>query len=132
MDVRNFGPDDLHLRLLFEDFPDAPGQPPDNLALSADAVVVPANSDWVKVMFAVTPAALAGAGFGTVEGALTDVDTIRIFHNPLPEFGGPGAGPPEVNAVLGVDNITAVVPEPSTWLFAVTGLTVLLAGRKLS
>ena len=132
MDVRNFGPSDLHLRLLFEAFPDEPFMPPTDLALSADAIIVPANSDWMRIVFAVTPDALATAGFGTVEGALMGADTIRIFHNPLPTFSGPGVGPPMVNAVLGVDNITAVVPEPSTWLFGVTGLAVLVAGRMRS
>jgi hypothetical protein len=43
MSVNNFGPDDLYLRLLFEDF-EGPG-PPANLALTARPIVVPAGSD---------------------------------------------------------------------------------------
>ena len=116
MSVNNFGPDDLQLRLLFEDFPAAPMMPPDNLALSANAVVVPAGSGWMTIVFPVTAADLVGGGLGTVQGALLDVDTIRIFHNPAPAFPGPGVGIPTVNATLGVDNIQAV-PEPGAiWL----------------
>lgn len=132
MDVNNFGPDDLYLRLLFEDFPAIPG-PPDNLALSANAVFVPAGSGWVKAVFPVFPAALVTGGLGTVEGALAGVDTIRIFHNPDPTFPGPGVGIPVVNAVLGVDNITAsAIPEPATWALMGTGLAFALLRKRLS
>ena len=127
MSVNNFGPEDLHLRLLFEDFPAAPMMPPDNLALSANAVIVPAGSGWMTILLPVSAADLVGGGLGTVLGALMDVDTIRIFHNPAPEFPGPGVGIPVVNATLGVDDIQAV-PEPGAiWLLggglmAVAGL----------
>jgi hypothetical protein len=125
MDVNNFGPEDLHLRLLFEAF-SMPG-PPDHLALSANAVVVPANSGWTRIQFPITPADLVIDTFGTVTGALTDMDTLRIFHNPDPTFPGPGVGIPTVNVTLGVDNITALVPEPGTvWLLA-GGLLAFLA-----
>jgi hypothetical protein len=120
MAVNNFGPDELVLRLLFEDF-DAPG-PPANLALTLADIVVPAGSGWTNIVFDLSAANLAQAGFGTVEGALTDVDTLRIFHNPNPAFPGPGAGIPMVTAELGVDNIAAVVPEPATATLALLGL----------
>ena len=129
MSVNNFGPEDLHLRLLFEDFPDAPMMPPDNLALSANAIVMPAGSGWMTILFPVTAADLVGGGLGTVLGALIDVDTIRIFHNPAPEFPGPGVGIPTVNATLGVDNIHAV-PEPGAiWLLG-GGLMAVVGWRR--
>jgi hypothetical protein len=119
MDVINFGPADLHLRLLFEDF-DGMG-PPLNLALSADAVFVPAGSGWQTVSFDVTPGALVPGVFGTVNGALMSADTLRLFHNPEPEFGGPGMGPPMVSVQLGIDNISTLtpVPEPGTYMAGV-------------
>jgi hypothetical protein len=114
MDVNNFGPDSVSLRLLFEDLNPTPG-PPLNLALSATAVEVPANSGWMRIVFAVRPADLIGGGLGTVQGALENADLIRIFHNPAAQFPGPPTGPPPVTVTLGVDNITAAqIPEPRT------------------
>lgn len=128
MDVNNFGPDDLVLRLFFEDF-DGPG-PPVNLALTLADIVVPAGSGWMSVIFDLSPANLAGGGLGTVEGAMTDVDVMRIFHNPAPAFPGPGVGIPTVTTTLGVDNIAAVVPEPATVVLMLTGVGVALRRRR--
>ena len=116
MDVNNSGPSDLSLRLLFEDFGGI--GPPLNLALSANAVFVPANSGWQTISFDVTPGGLIPGLFGTVSGALMGANTIRLFHNPQPEFGGPNVGPPMVNVILGVDNIStfSAVPEPGTYM----------------
>jgi hypothetical protein len=128
MDVNNFGPDDLVLRLLFEDF-DGPG-PPTNLALTLANVVVPAGSGWTNVIFDLSSSNLA-ALLGTVNGALTDVGVMRIFHNPDPTFPGPGVGIPQVTARVGVDNITAIVPEPASTLLLVGGLgAALLRARR--
>ena len=126
MDVNNFGPSDLYLGLLFEDF--AGAGPPVNLALSANAIFVPANSGWLSVQFPVATANLI-AVLGTANGALTSTDTLRIFHNFNPEFPGPGAGIPTVTAVLGIDNIT-VVPEPATLSFLAGGLLALFVRRR--
>ena len=133
MDVHNLGPEELHLRLLFEDFEGA--GPPANLALSASAVIVPAGSGWITVDFPIGPTDLVVDTFGTVMGALSDTDTLRIFHNPAATFPGPGAGIPPVSATLGVDNIsgqilTAEVPVPPTILLIFAGL-VGLSFRRL-
>jgi hypothetical protein len=129
MDVNNFGPSDLVLRLLFEDF-DGPG-PPANLALTLAGVTVPANSGWMAVSFDLSLANLGVETFGTVIGALGHVDTLRIFHNPDPTFPGPGVGIPPVDVVLGVDNIAATaVPEPTTLVLVGGGLAALLARRR--
>jgi hypothetical protein len=128
MNANNFGPEDLYLRLLFEDFGPLPG-PPVNLALSANAVVVPANSGWMTVQFPIAPGDLMPETFGTVVGALTDTNTLRIFHNPMPAFPGPGVGIPSVSAVLGVDNIAAI-PEPGTWALLAGGFLLLLSRRR--
>jgi hypothetical protein len=116
MDVNNFGPSDLNLRLLFEDFGGL--GPPLNLALSAEAVLVPAGSGWQTVSFAITSDSLIPGIFGSVNGALMNADTVRIFHNPVAEFGGPNIGPPMVNVQLGLDNIStfSAIPEPGTYV----------------
>lgn len=129
MDVNNLGPDDLVLRLLFENFPDGPpGPPPTDIALTLANIVVPAGSGWQRVVFDLSPANLAAGVFGTVAGALGDVDIIRIFHNPAPAFPGPGVGIPPVVATLGVDNIRAV-PEPLTGVLLVIGAGAALGRR---
>ena len=119
MDVNNFGPDELHLRLLFAD---PLMGPPSNVAFSTTAVIVPAGSGWTRVTFLVGPGSLTPA-LGDALLALMNATELRIFHNPAAAFPGPGSGPAAVNAQLGVDNITATaVPEPTTMLLLGTGL----------
>jgi hypothetical protein len=75
MDVRNFGPSDLTLRLLLEHF-DMPG-PPTDVALTVDGVFVPAGGNWTTVVFDLTNLA-ALPGFGTVEGASLSQPASRL------------------------------------------------------
>ena len=125
MDVNNFGPEDLTLRLLFVNFAEMEAVPPD-VAWTLDPVIVPAGSGWNDVLFSLSLANLF-APFGTVADALADVDELRIFHNPNPSFGGPGVGAPAVVATLGIDNIgvvanTTPIPEPASVLLMLAGL----------
>jgi hypothetical protein len=128
MDLFNFGPQDLYLRLLFAD---PLGGPPSNLAISSDAIFLAAGSGWTSVVFPIAPADLS-ALIGSVNGALTSPTELRIFHNSDPQFPGPGAGIPPVNAQLGIDNIQAVVsdvPEPATALLYGIGAAALMWRR---
>ena len=131
MDVNNFGPDALFLRLLFVNFP--PGGPPPgptDIAWTVAPVIVPSGSGWTHVSFDLSPLNLF-APFGSVAGALGDVNELRLFHSVVPAFGGPGIGAEPVSATLGVDNIAAAaVPEPSSMLLLGTAGLSLLAARR--
>ncbi len=121
MDVRNFGPSDLSLRLLVAG-PFGQTGPPGNIAFTTNSIFVPAGGGWTSVTFLIGPEHLT-ATRGTAVGALTNAGALRLYHNPEPGFGGFNNGPPPVNARLGVDNITATaVPEPTTLLLLGTGL----------
>jgi hypothetical protein len=72
---------------------------------------------------------------GTAAGALSDVVELRLFHNPLPVFGGPGGNSsPAIQTTVGVDNIRAIgtstIPEPSTVALLGTGILALAAGAR--
>lgn len=130
MDVRNSGPDDLFLRLLFENFGALPG-PPTDLAVTLADILVPAGSAWMSIAFDLSGANLSALA-GTVNGALSDVNVLRLFHNPVPGHAGPPVGPPVVNATLGVDNISAVsaVPEPHTSMLLLGAVAAYLLVRR--
>ena len=128
MDVRNFGPADVYLRLLFEHMT-VPNTPPVDLALSSNYVLVPAGMDWTHITFPIDPANLT-APIGTSAGALANTTVMRLFSNQAPAFGGPGNGPPAITVTLGVDNIQAIgaaaIPEPGTFVLLAAGLAVLV------
>ena len=123
MDVNNFGATDLVLRLLVVNFPDNPG-PPTDAAWTLSPILVPANSGWFSVKFDLSATNLF-APIGTPAGALSDVDELRLFHNPDPAFGGPGVGAPPVVASLGIDNIRAVPEASATLLLLLLGVGAL-------
>jgi hypothetical protein len=127
MDVNNFGPDDLFLRLLFVEF-GAMG--PVNAAFT-DAVFVASGSGWEDIYFPIAPSNLTVL-LGTAEDALANADELRIFHNEDPVF-AVGLNPP-VTATLGVDNIaaaTGAIPEPAVTTLLLAGLLTAAARRRL-
>jgi hypothetical protein len=128
--LNNLGSTTLHLRLLLADF--AQLGMPAHIALSAEAVVLEPGSGWSPVVFPIGPASLVSGGFGTVDGALANADVLRIFHNPEPTFPGPmQGGIPDIEGVLGIDNIATAVPEPSTAALLLAGIAAAGAlGRK--
>ena len=126
MDVRNFGPDDAFLRLLFAD---PAGASPTNIAIT-DAVFVPGGGNWTSIDFDVSASSLI-AILGNPATALTNATELRIFHNPSPTFPAPPTGPPPVTLTLGVDNIQAV-PESSSSRLIGAGMFLLIGSAKKS
>jgi len=122
MDLRNFGPSDLYIRLLLEDLSDL-GQV--SYAITA-AVFLPSGSGWTDVNFSVAAADLIELQ-GDPAALLESVTHLRILGSGDQDWlFSPGAQP-AVIATLGVDNITPNVfgdgdggngvPLPSTgWL----------------
>jgi hypothetical protein len=106
MDVRNPGLSDLSLRLSFED---ALAGPPNSIAYSASAIVVPAGSDWTSITFPIGALSLT-AQFGTVDSTLMDVQVLRLYHSDAPNFPNPVNPISPVAAFLDVDNIRAAGP----------------------
>ena len=118
MDVFNPGNTNLALRLLFED-----PFPPSNQAVSSSAIPLPAGSCWTHVVFPITPGDVT-AVLGSVDAALSNATTIRIFHATTAAFPGD-----PIVAQLGVDNIRAV-PEPSVAMLLALALGGLAIGRR--
>ena len=114
MDVNNFGPEDVLLRLLFEDlFEDL--TTPLHMATTTTGVMVPANSGWRHVRIGISPGELT-AITGTITAALSSTTVLRLLHNSTATF------PPDaISTELGVDNITAV-PEPAAVTSMLAGL----------
>ncbi len=114
MDVANFGNNDLDLRLQFED---PQGGPPTDIAISQNAIHLPAGSGWTPILFPINPADLEAVS-GSVNAALMNTTILRIFHSAA------GTVPGEsIVATLGVDNVQALsgsVPETSSTLALLT------------
>lgn len=130
MDVANFGPADLTLRLLFEN-PSA--GPPTDIAITSAGIGVPAGSGWMHVSLAIDALSLTSL-MGDLNALLAGVTLMRLIHAPDAAFPGPG-----ISATLGVDNIsagpvarpgpfpdTSPLPEPASLTLLGSGLAALL------
>ena len=100
------------------------GAPPTDEAISGP-VFLTAGGGWTRAEFAIDALSLTGLS-GDVNTLLSNVTALRIVNNPVAGFPGP-----PVVAVLGVDNIAAEVPEPSTGALGIAGfVAVLLRTRR--
>ena len=123
MDLINLGATDLDIRLYLEN---PMGGPPTDDAVT-NAFFLPAGGGWTSATFNVTAGGL-NLLHGDLNTLLSNVTALRIMHGPAVEF-----PPATVVGVLGVDNITAAVPEPSTMVLLGLGIAALaLRPRRVS
>ncbi len=100
-DVYNFGPDPLHLRILLTGH---------GRWASKDPLILPPDSGWQHTVFWLDEEHLVQVqGSEPLVNGLRDLSRYVIHHDPAPPSGHGGGV--AVDAVLGIDNITAV-PEP--------------------
>jgi hypothetical protein len=122
MDLINLGATDLDIRFYLEN---PMGAPPTDDAVT-DAFFLPAGGGWTSATFNVTAGGL-NLLHGDLNTLLSNVTALRIMHGPAVEF-----PPATVVGLLGVDNITAAVPEPSTIVLLAVGIAGLALRRRVS
>lgn len=103
LDLNNHGPDALSLRLYVV------GN--GIVAITRDAITLPAGGGWTHARFDLHPDALDGS-----PAALGQVFELRLYHGMAAVYPGDA-----VRVTLGVDNVTAV-PEPASALLLAGGL----------
>ena len=135
MDANNLGPNPLELRLLFLDLVDpfVPMPVVANIAVSTVGLALASASGWTSLSFDISPTDLTPLFLTSAVDALMNTDVLRIYHHSddsFPAAGAGGSGIDPVEAILGLDNITAVPVPPAMVLF-VSGIAGLLARRRL-
>jgi hypothetical protein len=117
MDVKNLGATALTIRLIFDA---TPGGALDQRSTTTFGAVLPAQSDWIHVIFPIGAADLT-ANLGTAVGALSNASILRITHTAVAD----GDADP-IAATLGIDNIATprAVAEPG--VLVPIALTLLL------
>ena len=116
MDLLNLGTTDLSIRLYLENPMNAP---PTDDAVS-QAIFLQAGGGWTHADFGIDAQSLTSL-HGNLNTLLSNVTALRIVHTPSAEF--PGA---PIVGMLGVDNITAAVPEPASAVLLIGGVGALL------
>jgi hypothetical protein len=98
MHLKNMSSQSIHMRAVIF----GPGQA--TQWTSSTAVIIPANSDWVRVSFILSPSTMVRvAGSDSFATCMADVTRFMIRHNVNASSGGdPFVG------FMGVDNVTAV------------------------
>jgi hypothetical protein len=126
-DLANFGPDTVSLRIMIVT-PGCQGTGTGCTAwTSTNATVLPAGSGWVKVEFGLNEVELTRVvGSDSLASVLANVERLHLRD----DDGAPS--PPGtaslVNAVIGVDNITAL-PEPSRGAGVAAGILALMCAE---
>ena len=118
MDLNNLGSEPLELRIQLSAF---------GLAVVSNAFSLPAQGGWTSAVFDVSELGVTAIDGADPAQVLSSVGQLRIMHSPDAVI---NTRTPRIESVLGLDNITVVVPEPSTGLLLLGGLTLLGARRR--
>ena len=121
LDLRNSGTSPLKIRVSLQ------GSNSGRFS-SITPIELAAGADWANYTLPIGPSDLSALGSGVYSDVLSNVAEMRILSSPSPNFIGEA-----INAVLDVDNITAV-PEPTYAMSVVVlSLTAIIAtGRRRS
>ena len=120
--LNNAGPDPVAVRI------SVIGPTAATAFTTANETVLPAQSGWVLVDFALDEASLTRtSGTATLAQTLASVTKLLLRHDPDP-ISPPGESN-LVSATLGIDNVTAL-PEPGSALLLASGLTALASLRR--
>jgi hypothetical protein len=111
LDANNDGPDDVSLRLMVFTAGCGPGALNCTAWTSTDAVDVPSGGGWQTVEFSLAASDMAQVlGTDSLPTTLANAQRILLRHDPG-DPSPPGSGA-TVDALLGIDNVTAL-PEPA-------------------
>ncbi len=131
LDLNNFGPDPVSLRVvLFTPGCAFGGNSCTAWASSAPTTLL-AGSGWVSATFTLDESVMTRVlGSDSFLATLQGAERLLLRHDPSPL--DPPGSPSAVDAVLGVDNVTAL-PEPASGALVACGLAALaLAARRRS
>ena len=99
LNLANFGPSDLFIRLWIE------GGPLFSSYGSTNPIVLPANTGWASAVLDLTPSAMSPiSGTDSLSSVLGNVIDLRVVSNQF----GPSMNGDNVQGSLGVDNIRAM------------------------
>jgi hypothetical protein len=111
IDLSNFGPDPVSLRLMIFTPGCASGAGACTAWTQTLPTVLPAGSGWVRVEFSLAEPDLTRViGADSYAATIANVERLHLKHDPGPP--DPPGVPAPVIAMLGVDNIVAL-PEPA-------------------
>lgn len=120
--LRNLGPTELHVRVVLFDLDGV-----DERWTSNTPHILAPGSGWQRLTFSITEDDVTRVqGTGSYANLMLDVDRLMIRH----QSGAPAAEGEAIAGVLGIDNVRAAVPEPTTAAVLLIGLAAIARRRK--
>jgi len=119
--LRNLGQTELHVRVVLFDLDGL-----DERWTSNTAHVLAVGTGWQRLTFSIAEDDVTRVqGAGSYANLMLDVDRLMIRH----QSGAPAAEGEAIAGVLGIDNVRAAVPEPTTAAVLLIGLGAIARRR---